>query len=134
MLKKDDNRLVTIFRNFANHYELPHKKEEGVWRLGIPVNNQLIHMRYKFHDSENSYEFGTPLAKIDSSKQASFSLYLLKSEPAIGLTERIVGDTFFLLGSREKLKHLPDSEIHNLFEEDAYRITEYFKNLHLPAN
>jgi len=106
MFKKDHNRLAAIFRNFANHYELPHKKEEGVWRLGIPVNNQLIHARYKFHDSENSYEFGTPLAKINGSKQASFSLYLLKSEPAIGITERIVGDTFFYSRVSRKIEAL----------------------------
>ena len=124
------NRLVDIFKKCANRYGLRWKQENKAWALDIPVNKKLVHARFTFDESENSYEFGAPLAQVDEENRAKFAQNILNSEPVRGITERIVGDKFYILGSKDGLSYLPDEEVENSFKDDIYRIAEYFRGLH----
>lgn len=121
------NRLVKIFEDFANNHELHFKGEESnMVSLGVPIRGQLVHVKFNFNQTEDSYEFGTPLTKVDSEHQSTLALEILRSKPIRGLTERFVGKKFYVLGSRDGLKHLPDEEVQRAFRNDIARVSEYY--------
>ena len=123
------NRLAAIFEKFATSFELNHRLDEdkaGVL-VGIPESGKLIHTMYTFDESEDGYEFGAALGRVDQSHQADFALEVLTSEPVRGITERIVQDRFVVLGSRNGLGDLSDVEIQRGYMDDVGRISAYFK-------
>lgn len=124
------NRLVDLFKKCANRYGLSWKRENKAWELGIPVNRKLVYARFTFDESGNSYEFGAALSPVDEENCAKFAQNILNSQPVRGITERIVGDKFYILGSKDGLSYLPDEEVENSFKDDIYRIAEYFRGLH----
>jgi hypothetical protein len=123
------NRLTSLFGNFADKFELPHKPDlDGRGAdLGIPYDNKTITVGYNFDPSEDSYEFGAALGKVDPPNIPTIANEVVTSASVRGITERINHDgKFVILGSRDSLTHIPDGEIQRGFMDDVSRVTEAY--------
>lgn len=121
------NRLATLLQDFGEKYELPQKLDSDDLGadLGIPDGNQTIFVSYSFDASEDSYEFGAALGKVEENEKYKFSWEVLNSEPIRGITERIDAEGKYLItGSRDGLTELSDAEIQKRYLDDVSRITE----------
>jgi hypothetical protein len=135
MAKQKINRLASVFADFANRFELPHKVDrDGLGAdLGIPDGDRTVFAGYAFAPSEDSYDFGAVLGQVDKSNMPAFSSELLSSEPIRGITERIDDrGRIFVVGNRDGLQSRSDVDIQKGYMDDVSRISkssDQFKSL-----
>lgn len=123
------NRIASLFGDFAERYELPHKIDpdgQGA-DLGIHYKNKMISAGYNFAPSEDSYEWVAALGKVNISDIPHISVNVMNSEPIRGVTERITSEgKYVVFGSRDGLGRLSDAEVQRGFMDDVSRITETY--------
>jgi len=125
----EKSRLVSIFNEFANSFEFPYKSDEKKHEavIGLPTGTALI--TTTFHFSDDGYEFGAALGKVNESNRKAVSEAVMTSSPEKGITERILDDKLIVLGSREGLGKLTDEEIQKNLVDDIARISSRFDDL-----
>ena len=135
MAKIKSSRLAEILTDFAKSFELPHKldPDENSVDLGIPFENRLIFASYSFDASEDSYEFGAALGKVNEVDIPIMAEKLILSRPIRGITERLdQKGKLIVFGSRDGLNRMSDSELQSAFLDDLSRITrssDHFEKL-----
>lgn len=120
-----ERRLATSFKNFATDFEFSHNvdSEGKEGNLGLPVDNTMVHVRFEFANTDDSYEYGATVKSLNMKNSNQFANRLMRSKPVAGITERIVGDDVVLLGQRNGLKDQPESHIRRGFMDDVSRIS-----------
>lgn len=123
------NRLASLFADFADKFELPNRIDpDGLGAdLGIPHRDKTIFVGYAFDPSEDSYEFGAALGRVDKTHLPRFSSEVLASEPIRGITERVDEQgRFLVMGSRDGLRGRSDADIQKGYMDDVSRISKSY--------
>lgn len=123
------NRLASLFADFADKFELPSTLDpDGLGAdLAIPHRDKTIFASYAFDPSEDSYEFGAALGKVDKTDLPSISSQVLTSESIRGITERVDDQgRLLVLGGRDGLGSHSDAEIRRGFMDDVSRIAKSY--------
>ena len=127
------NRLAYVFEQFTKDKQLSSRVDndgQGA-ELIVPVGGKSIRVTYHFDPSEDSYEFGAALGKVNPSRRKDTALRIMsrggsRTAPTRGITERIIENKFVILGSRDGLKDLSDASVERRFMDNVARIATYF--------
>lgn len=126
----NSNRLAKLLKGITNKLEIPYKEDaDGLGaNVGIPDGKEMIVSGYSFHENEDSYEFGSALAKINKSQIPEVSQEIATSDPIRGITERIDPKTGVIQvwGSRDNLSNQPDEDIQKGYMDDWARTAQAY--------
>src|SRR5688500_18006352 len=122
--KKD--RLFVQFKRFASESEMLHNSDEKnkECNVGIPNNGRMLHAKWTFDDSGDSYEYGANLGKVEKSDESRVALGVMKSKPIVGQSERIDNGALIVLGQRDRQSKLTNAETRRNFMDDVAKIAK----------
>jgi hypothetical protein len=126
---EERNRIAFLLEDMASKFELPYKTDADTLglSLGLPAKDKMIIVNYVLDEAEDSYVFGAALGQIDESNLPKISKKLATSEPIMGITERIEEHgKFIVMGSRDNLRRLSDTDIERTFMDDLARIAKVY--------
>jgi hypothetical protein len=131
----DDNRksrLASLFALLAEQYELPYTIDPdglGV-DVGIPSGDEMLFVVYTFDKSDDGYEFGSALGKVNESDIQELAVRILQSDSVPGITERLDDENrIVVLGGRNNLHALSDTDLQKGYMDDLARIAEIHERL-----
>lgn len=122
-------KLHELFTAFADDFEFKFKEGDNIYVIGIARDGKLIECKFTFDPSDDGYEFMAVLARINDANEMKFARDIMRSPPIRGVTERIIGDKFVILGNQEILDGISDSEVKRVFMSDIYKVSEYSHQL-----